>query len=98
MAVYVIISYDIDDLRAYRPYIPGITRHLRKHGAEMVVADYDAKSIEGQVRGVNIVLRFESEEAATNCYDDPNYVPLKKIRLASTSNGTILMAKQFAHI
>ena len=95
MAVYVIVSYDIDDPQAYEPYVPGVIPLLQKHGAEILVADYEAKSIEGQARGINVVLRFESEEAALNWYNDPDYGPVKQIRLASTSHGTLLLAKEF---
>ena len=59
------------------------------------MADYDATTLEGQGRGVNVVLRFESEEAAMNWYNDPDYGPVKQIRLDTTSNGTAVLAKQF---
>ena len=95
MAVYFIASYDIDDPQGYEAYVPGVVPLLQKHGAQILVADYEAKTIEGQACGVNVVLRFETEEAAMNWYNDPDYGPVKQIRLASTSNGTALLAKEF---
>ena len=95
MSVYIIATYDIEDHRAYEPYVPGVIPLLHKHNAEILVADYEAKSLEGQARGVNVVLRFESEEAAMNWYNDPDYGPVKQVRFASTSNGTALLARQF---
>ena len=95
MSVYFILSYDIEDPQAYAGYVPGVVPLLQKHNAEILVADYEAKSIEGEARGVNVVLRFESEEAAMNMYNDPAYEPIKKIRLDSTKNGSTLLAKQF---
>ena len=68
---------------------------LLKHGAEILVADYEAKALEGEARGVNVVLRFESEKAALAWYNDPDYGPVKKIRLDSTGKGTAILAKQF---
>ena len=44
---------------------------------------------------VTAPLKFESEEAAMNWYNDPDYEPVKKIRLDSTKNGTAVLAKQF---
>tara|TARA_Y100001960_G_C14104670_1_gene554583 strand:+ start:208 stop:357 length:150 start_codon:yes stop_codon:yes gene_type:complete len=44
---------------------------------------------------VNVVLRFESEEAAMAWYNDPDYGPVKKIRGDSSANGTVVLAKQF---
>ena len=95
MSVYVIASYDIEDPEVYEGYVPGVRPLLQKHGAEVLVADYEAKTIEGQGRGVNVVLKFESEAAAMNWYNDPDYGPVKKIRLDSTTNGTVILAKQF---
>lgn len=95
MAVYLIVSYDIEDSQGYERYVPGVIPLLQKHNAEILVADYEEKTIEGQGRGVNVVLRFESEEAAMNWYNDPDYGPVKQIRLDSTSNGTTVLAKQF---
>ncbi len=95
MAVYFIVSYDIDDSEGYKAYVPGVVPLLQKHNAEVLVADYEAKTIEGQGRGVNVVIRFESEEAAMNWYNDPDYGPVKQIRLDATANGTVVLAKHF---
>ncbi len=75
MSIYIILSYDIEDPQGY---VPGVVHLLQKHNSEILVADYEAKSIEGKARGVNAVLRFESEEAVMNFYNDPDYEPLKK--------------------
>ena len=95
MAVYFIASYDIEDPEGYKTYVPGVVPLLQKYKAEILVADYGAATVEGKARGVNVVLRFESEEAAMNWYNDPDYGPVKQIRLDTTTNGTALLAKQF---
>lgn len=95
MSVYVIGEYDVVDPKGYEGYVPGIRPLLQKHGAEILVADYEAKALEGQARGVNVVLKFESEEAARNWYNDPAYGPVKQIRLKTTKNGKIVLAHEF---
>lgn len=95
MAVYVIASYDITDPKGYEPYVPQVVPLLQKHGAEVLVADYAAQPLEGQARGVNVILRFENEEAAKRWYNDPAYEPVKRIRLGSTANASLLLAKGF---
>ena len=95
MAVYVIATYDIADPKSYEGYVPGVLPLLLKHGAEILVADYEAKALEGRASGVNVVLKFDSEEAARNWYNDPAYGPVKQIRLNSTKNGTITLTKAF---
>ncbi len=48
MAVYFIASYDIDDSEGYTAYVPGVVPLLQKHKAEILVADYDATTIEAR--------------------------------------------------
>ena len=95
MAAYFIVSFDITDAEAYADYPPGVIPLLQKHGAEILVADYEARAIEGEARGVNVVLRFETEEAAMNWYNDPEYAPVKQLRFDTTANTTVQLAKEF---
>jgi len=95
VSAYIIVSYDIVDPKGYEGYVPGVVPLLQKHGAEILVADYEAKALEGERRNVYVVLRFESEAAALDWYNDPAYGPVKKIRLDSTDNSNAVLAKQF---
>lgn len=95
MSAYVLVSYDIVDSRGFEPYVPGVLPLLQKHGAEVLVADREARSLEGEPRGVYVVLRFPSEEAATAWYNDPAYAPVRKIRFDSCSNNHAVLMKAF---
>jgi uncharacterized protein (DUF1330 family) len=95
MSVYVIATYNITDPKGYEGYVPGVVPILQKHGAEVLAADYEAKALEGQAAGVNVVLKFASEKAARDWYDDPAYAPVRQIRLNSTKGGSIVLAKEF---
>jgi uncharacterized protein (DUF1330 family) len=95
MAVYLIVGYDITDPKGYEGYVPGIVPLLQKHGAEVLAADYESEVLEGEARKVNVVLKFSSEEAARNFYNDPAYIPVRQIRLDSTQGGYVVMAKEF---
>lgn len=95
MAAYFIITYDVTDPEGYGPYVPGVIPLLEKHKGEVLVADYAADSVEGEARGVNVVLRFASKEAAMGWYNDPDYLPVRQIRFNSTSNGTAMLAEEF---
>ncbi len=95
MSVYFIVSYDIEDPEKFESYPPRVIPLLQKYGAEILVVDDEAKTIEGSGHDINVVLRFDSEEVAMKFYNDPEYEPVKKIRLDSTKNGTFIMAKQF---
>ena len=96
MSAYIIASYDIADAKGYEGYVPGVVPLLQKHGAEILVASYDAQALEGDRHDVYVVLKFASEEAALAWYNDPAYTPVKKIRLDSSANGNFALAKAFA--
>jgi len=96
MAAYVIVSYDVVDPEGFAGYVPGVMPVLAKHGAEVLVADSGAQAMEGEKRGTYVVLRFASEEAAMGFYNDPDYAPLKKLRLDTTANSNFVIAKPFA--
>lgn len=95
MRAYIIATYDIADPEGYEGYVPGVIPLLEKHGAEILVADYDARALEGSKRSVYVVLRFQTEEAALDWYNDPAYEAVRKIRLDSSDNGNLVLAKQF---
>lgn len=95
MTAYIIASYDIVDPEGYEGYVPGVVPLLQKHGAEILVAEYDAQPLEGEKRSVYVVLRFESEAAALGWYNDPAYEPVRKIRLGSSNNNNVVLANQF---
>ena len=95
MAAYIIASYDIVDPEAYEGYVPGVVPLLEKHGAEILVADYDARALEGEARSVYVVLKFESEEAALAWHSDPAYEPVRRIRLDSCERNDLVLAREF---
>jgi len=96
MSAYILAIYDIVDSESYQPYVPGVVPLLEKHGAEILVADYEAQMLEGESGSTYVVLRFESEEAALAWYNDPAYEDVKKIRIDSSKNSRVVLTKPFA--
>ncbi len=95
MSVYFIVQYDIIDPEPYQGYVQAAVELLGKHNGEILAVDPEARVLEGAARGNNVILRFDSEEAAMGWYNDPAYVAAKKIRLDSTANGSTILVKQF---
>jgi uncharacterized protein (DUF1330 family) len=95
MAIYLINSYDITDMEAFQNYPPKVYPLLLKYGAEVLASDITATALEGSPKTMNAIIRFPSEEAVWNCYNDPEYQDIKKIRLATTENCTMIIAKEF---
>lgn len=95
MSAYVIVSYDIIDPEGFQGYVPGVLPLLEKHGAAIVVADFDARRMEGEKRSAYVVLRFPSQDAALAWYNDPAYAPVRKIRHDTCRNNNLVIAKEF---
>jgi uncharacterized protein (DUF1330 family) len=95
MEVYYINSYDIVDPELFSQYPPQVAILLKKYGAEVLASDTAAICLEGTAKTMNAIIKFPSEEAALTCYNDPAYQEIKKIRLASTANCTMLLVKAF---
>lgn len=95
MSVYVIVSYDIVDPDGYESYVPGVLPLLEKHGGKVVVADFEARTLEGPERSVEVVLRFPSEDAAMAWYEDPEYAALKELRFDTCEKNRIVLAREF---
>lgn len=95
VSAYIIVSYDIVDHEGYDGYVHGVVPLLQKHGAEVLVAEYEARPLEGDARSVYVVLRFASEEAALAWYNDPAYEPVRNIRFGSCANNHMVLARQY---
>ena len=95
MSAYIIAIYDVTDQEGYQKYLEGVGETVARHGGELVIADFAAQHLEGDKRGVYVVVRFESQEEAMSWYSDPDYKPLRDIRLASTANVSTVLARQF---
>lgn len=95
MSAYVIVSYDVTDPESFGPYVPAVGPLIAKHGGEVLVVDAAAETREGEERGVNIVLRFPDMDAARAWYDDPEYAPVRQIRLDNTANNSLTIVHGF---
>ena len=95
MAVYLITSCDITDPEKYAPYVPNVMPLLEKYDAEIIAADKNAITIDGEERQLTVILKFQSQEDIMKLYEDPEYKPWLDIRLASTTNRATIMVGEF---
>jgi uncharacterized protein (DUF1330 family) len=93
MPAYIVAFYDVVDPDGYRGYVPGVIPLLQKHGAEVLVADYESQALEGEKHSACIVLKFASEAAALAWYNDPDYALVRKLRVDSCGNTSLALAK-----
>jgi uncharacterized protein (DUF1330 family) len=95
MAVYFVATYDVADAKAYGPYPGQVRPLLQKHGGEVLVSDFESAPLEGTPPRVTVIVRFATEAAARAFYDDPAYVPVKQLRLDTTSHGRAVLVQEF---
>ncbi len=96
MPAYIVLMQEVDDVDRYRgEYVPGVVPLLQKHGAELVVAGSDAEPAEGEPPNSTVVIRFADADAAWGFLNDPDYQPVKEIRLSTTSRGQMVVAPEF---
>jgi uncharacterized protein (DUF1330 family) len=96
MAAYLVLMQEVDDVDRYRnEYLPGVRPFLQKHGAEILVAGFDAEPAEGEPPNSTVVIRFADSDAVWGFLNDPGYQPVKEIRLRLTSRGQMVVAPEF---
>jgi uncharacterized protein (DUF1330 family) len=97
MAAYFILTHTITDLEVYRDeYVPQVLPFIAKYNGEIVVASFDdAEPLQGNPETGAVVLRFPSEEAVRDFVNDPEYQPVKALRIAVTTNANAVLAPEF---
>lgn len=97
MAAYIVLMQHVDDVDRYRnEYLPRVRPLLVRHGAEVLVAGFEAEAAEGEPPNSTVVLRFPDASAARRFLDDPDYQPARELRLSITSRGQAVIAPEFA--
>jgi uncharacterized protein (DUF1330 family) len=96
MRAYYIISYDIEDMQTFRRYPPLAVPLIHEFGGEVLVSDTEAYAVEGEAKKMNAIIVFPSREAALACYNDPRYREVMQLRIKSTSNRSLILAKEFS--
>jgi uncharacterized protein (DUF1330 family) len=99
MASYLVLMQQVDDVDRYRTeYLPGLRPLLKRYGANVLVAGFDAEPAEGVPPNSTVVLRFPDAAAAWSLLGDPDYRPLKDLRLSITSRGQAVVAPEFTPV
>jgi uncharacterized protein (DUF1330 family) len=96
MAAYFVLMQEIDDVERYRTeYLPQVSPLLQKHGAMILVGGPGAEPAEGDPPNSTVVIQFADTDAVWGFLNDPDYQPLKELRLSVTSRGQLVVAPEF---
>ena len=77
---YIIARCTVTDPAKWGEYAAQATEAIKKHGGKPVVRGGRCEIVEGEARARNVVLEFESFEAARRYAGSPEYAAAKKLR------------------
>ena len=78
---YWIGRVDVSNLDAYQNYITANASPFEKYGTLFLVRGGSHEVVEGTSRQRNVVIEFESYQAALDCYHSSEYEAAKALRL-----------------
>ena len=88
---YWIGRVDVYDEDGYKSYIAANAAVFKKHGARFLVRGAPATLKEGRARARNVVLEFESYQAALDCYNSPEYQQALALRKPVSAANLIII-------
>ena len=96
MSAYYILTHTITDTERYqKEYVPGVMPFLAKYKGEVIVAEFETEPLQGDPPKGAVVIRFPSERAIRDFIADPEYKPLKDLRISITIAANAVMAPEF---
>jgi len=88
---YIISRVDITDPEAYAKYAAAGTKAIADHGGKALARGGRHEALEGTARARNVVLEFESYEAAKRYYDSAQYQAAKALRVGAAHMEMVLV-------
>lgn len=88
---YWIARVDVTDPEAYRLYIEANAEPFARYGARFLVRGGRTERVEGTARARNVVIEFDSYEAARACYLDAGYQAAKALRTAASEADVLIL-------
>ena len=88
---YVIARIDITDPAAYARYAEAATKAIAAHGGRPLVRGGRHEALEGRARARNVVLEFDSYDAARAYYPSPEYQAARAFREGAAEMEIVLV-------
>ena len=94
MPAYAMANYNVTNPEAFEAYPPAVIPTILAAGGEVLAADFESESVEGDPGHVTVVLKFDSKEAIKAWYASDEYEAVKPLR-TDNSEGVITIADGF---
>ena len=92
MAAYLFVNIEVKDATVYAEYRSGVTPMIHKHGGEYLARGGAAERIEGDwTPGRVVLLKFPDMAAVQAFLNDPDYQPLKDLRLRAAETQMLAL-------
>jgi uncharacterized protein (DUF1330 family) len=88
---YVISRVDISNPDAYARYAAAATRAIAEHGGKPLARGGRSEALEGKARARNVVLEFESYDAARGYFDSERYQAARALREGAADIEMVLV-------
>ncbi|MGU3400161.1 DUF1330 domain-containing protein [Brucellaceae bacterium D45D] len=89
---YWIARVDARDAERYKDYVSTAKPAFERYGAKFIARGGKAEAVEGQGRARNVIIEFESMQAALDCYHSAEYQVAKAIR-QTVADGEIIIVE-----
>ena len=97
MPGYLINKFDIVNESRFDEYVAAVIPLIARHGGKVLVGNKAARPLEGPTPGMNVVIEFPTEAAAMAFYEDPDYQPVKAVRIGATRNQNAVVSPGFEY-
>jgi uncharacterized protein (DUF1330 family) len=88
---YIIARVTVTNPEAYAEYVKGATEAIKQYGGRPLVRGGAHEALEGQARARNVVIEFDSVEAARRYYNSPEYQAAKAKREGACEGEFVLV-------
>jgi uncharacterized protein (DUF1330 family) len=96
MPAYLIANIDVTDASGFETYRAGVPAVIAQYGGKYLVRGGTVDAVEGASPFKRlVVLEFPTMEQLKAFYHSPEYAPLIKLRMAS-STGQVLLVEGYA--
>jgi uncharacterized protein (DUF1330 family) len=88
---YVITRVDILDPKAYAAYAAAATKAIADHGGKALARGGRYEALEGKARARNVVLEFDSYDAARRYFYSEQYQAARRLREGACEMEMVLV-------
>jgi uncharacterized protein (DUF1330 family) len=88
---YVVTRVDIHDPAAYAKYAAAATQAIADHGGKALARGGRYEALEGKARARNVVLEFDSYDAARRYFHSEQYQAARRLREGACEMEMVLV-------